>query len=66
VPAVIPVTHAFRDVGAADKVLGLQRTTQRAVTAGYLTTQEAQRWLDHLTHGPFLAAVTFYIVLAKS
>ena len=66
VPAVIPVTPVFRDAQAADKILGLERTTQRAVAAGYLTEEAARRWLDHLTNGPFLAAVTFYIVVAES
>lgn len=66
VPTVIPVTPAFRDVRAADKILGLARTTQRAVAAGYFTEEAARRWLDHLAEGPFLAAVTFYIVVAES
>lgn len=65
-PTVIPVTPVFRDVQAADKVLGLERTTQRAVAADYLTAEEARRWLDHLARGPFLAAVTFYIIVAES
>ncbi|MFF7192459.1 methyltransferase domain-containing protein [Streptomyces sp. NPDC008079] len=66
VPTVVPVTPAFRDVGAADKVLGLERTTQRALAAGYFTVEGARRWLDHLASGPFLAAVTFYIVVAQA
>lgn len=66
VPTVIPVTPVFRDVQAADKVLGLERTTRRAVAAGYLTAEDARRWLDHLARGPFLAAVTFYIIVAES
>jgi ubiquinone/menaquinone biosynthesis C-methylase UbiE len=65
VPAVIPVTPVFRDAQAADKILGLERTTHRAVDAGYLTEEAARRWLDHLAAGPFLAAVTFYIVVAE-
>ncbi|NUS16234.1 MAG: methyltransferase domain-containing protein [Streptomyces sp.] len=66
VPSVIPVTPVFRDVRAADEVLGLERTTRRAVAAGHLTEEAARRWLDHLATGPFLAAVTFYIVVAVS
>ncbi|WP_445525608.1 methyltransferase domain-containing protein [Streptomyces cyslabdanicus] len=66
VPAVIPITPVFRDVQAADKILGLERTTQRAVAAGYFTEEAARRWLDHFSTGPFLAAVTFYIVVAES
>lgn len=66
VPTVIPVTPLFRDARTADKILGLERTTQRAVAAGYFTHEAAQRWLDHLANGPFLAAVTFYITVAES
>ncbi|GAA0335461.1 methyltransferase domain-containing protein [Actinoallomurus spadix] len=66
VPAVLPVTPVFRDVRAADRVLGLERTTGRAVAAGYLAEEDARRWLDHLRSGPFLAAVTFYIIVADA
>ncbi|MEU3217621.1 methyltransferase domain-containing protein [Streptomyces sp. NPDC006971] len=66
VPSVIPITPVFRDAQAADKVLGLERTTQRAMAAGHLTEEAAGRWLEHLSTGPFLAAVTFYIVVAES
>ncbi len=64
VPAVLPVTPVFRDLRAADRVLGLERTTRRAVAAGYLDGEAADRWLAHLADGPFLATVTFYIVTA--
>jgi len=66
VPSVIPITPVFRDAQAADKILGLERTAQRAMAAGYLTEEAAGRWLEHLSTGPFLAAVTFYIVVAES
>ncbi|AOR32794.1 ubiquinone biosynthesis protein UbiE [Streptomyces fodineus] len=66
VPTVIPVTPVFRDVQVADKILGLERTTRRAVEAGYFSDQAAEAWLSHLTRGPFLAAVTFYIVVAEA
>ncbi|MEU5161781.1 methyltransferase domain-containing protein [Streptomyces sp. NPDC020875] len=65
VPTVIPVTSVFRDVRAADDVLGLHRNTERAVDAGYLTREQGRRWLDALaSDGPFLAAVTLYVVVA--
>ncbi|MGW2745112.1 methyltransferase domain-containing protein [Streptomyces sp. NPDC001450] len=66
VPTVIPVTPVFRDVQAADKILGLERTTRRAAEAGYFSDQAAKAWLSHLRHGPFFAAVTFYIVVAEA
>ncbi|MFF0739503.1 methyltransferase domain-containing protein [Streptomyces sp. NPDC004111] len=65
VPAVVPVTSVFRDVGAADRILALQRNTERAVTAGDLSAAAAQEWLDHLGAGPFLASVTLYVVVAE-
>lgn len=66
VPTVIPVAPVFRDVQVADKILGLERTTRRAVEAGYFSDQAAKTWLSHLTRGPFFAAVTFYIVVAEA
>ncbi len=66
VPTVAPVTPVFRDARAADRILGFERTTERAVAAGDLTADEARRWLDHLAHGVFLAAVTFYVVVATA
>ncbi|WP_308280804.1 methyltransferase domain-containing protein [Streptomyces barringtoniae] len=66
VPTVIPVTPVFRDVQVADRILGLERTTRRAVEAGCFSDQAAEAWLTHLTHGPFFAAVTFYIVVAEA
>ncbi|MEO3972941.1 methyltransferase domain-containing protein [Streptomyces sp. CAU 1734] len=65
VPDVVPVTSLFRDVRAADEILGLHRGTERAVAAGYLTEGAARSWLDHLENGDFLAAVTLYVVVAE-
>ncbi|MGW6457849.1 methyltransferase domain-containing protein [Streptomyces sp. NPDC055078] len=65
VPAVIPVTSVFRDAREADGVLGIRRNTERAVAAGYFPAEEAGPWLDQLTSGPFLAAVTLYVVVAE-
>ena len=62
---IVPVTTALRDVRAADQILGLQRTTERAVAAGYLTAAAARAWLRHLAAGPFFAAVTLYVVRAE-
>ncbi|WP_369354781.1 hypothetical protein [Streptomyces sp. cg2] len=66
VTSVAPATSVFRDVHAADQVLGLQRNTERAVAAGYLTDRQADCRLDHLAKGPFFAAVTLYIVTAET
>jgi len=61
---VIPITAVFRDVRAADKVLGLSRVTSRAVIAGYLTEETAGQWLDHLARPPFFCSLTLFIVAA--
>ncbi|MFG3532249.1 methyltransferase domain-containing protein [Streptomyces sp. NPDC047917] len=66
VPTVVPVTSVFRDVLAADQVLGLQRNTERAVAAGYLSDEASKGWLDHLATGPFFATVTLYVVVADA
>ncbi|MER6944246.1 methyltransferase domain-containing protein [Nonomuraea sp. NPDC000554] len=66
VTSVVPVTSVFRDAHAADQVLGLQRNTERAVAAGYLTRRQADGWLDHLAQQPFFAAVTLYVVTAET
>ncbi|MFD8597254.1 methyltransferase domain-containing protein [Kitasatospora sp. NPDC059646] len=66
VTSVVPVTSVFREVRAADQVLGLQRNTERAVAAGYLTRRQADGWLDHLERGPFFAAVTLHVVTAET
>jgi ubiquinone/menaquinone biosynthesis C-methylase UbiE len=65
VTSVVPVTSVFQDARAADNILGLQRNTERAVAAGYLTAQQAHNWLDHLSQGTFFAAVTLYLVTAE-
>lgn len=66
VAKVTPITAVFREVGAADQVLGLQRVTGRAVAAGYLTQDTAERWLDHLATQPFFASTTLFITTATT
>lgn len=61
---IVPITTVFRDAGAADKILGLHRVTERAVAAKYLDRSAADDWLEHLAHGPFFASVTLFIVVA--
>ncbi|MEV7119519.1 methyltransferase domain-containing protein [Kitasatospora griseola] len=65
VRAVVPVTSVYREVRAADQVLGLHRNTERAVAGGYLTRRQADDFLDHLARGPFLASVTLHVVTAE-
>ena len=66
VTKVIPITATFRDVQAADKVLGLQRVTERAVSARYLGPESGREWLDHLAGQPFFASMTLFIVAATA
>jgi ubiquinone/menaquinone biosynthesis C-methylase UbiE len=63
---VTPITAVWRDVRAADQVLGLQRVTGKAVTAGYLAQDAADQWLDHLAMQPFFASTTLFIITATS
>jgi ubiquinone/menaquinone biosynthesis C-methylase UbiE len=56
----------FTDFETAETVLGLRRNTERAVTAGYLTADDAHAWLEHLTTDTFFATTSFITVLAQS
>lgn len=64
VAKVTPITAVWRDVRAADQVLGLQRVSTKAVTAGYLSQETADQWLDHLATQPFFASTTLFITTA--
>lgn len=66
VPTIVPVTSVFRDVRSADHVLGLHRTTERAVSADRIPARAARRWLAGLAEGPFFASVTLYVVVAEA
>jgi len=61
--SVRAVPVLFRDFASAEQVLGLRRTTARAVQAGVL---DSPSWLDRLASGPFLAGFTFYLVVAEN
>jgi ubiquinone/menaquinone biosynthesis C-methylase UbiE len=63
---IIPITAVFRDVRAADQVLGIQRVTSRAVNAQYLTPDTASQWLTYLATQPFFASATLYIITATA
>lgn len=63
--SVHPFTAVFTDVREADRVLGFERVTRRAVDAGYITKLGSRLWLDHLTTGPFLASLTLFITVAE-
>ncbi|GIG68631.1 methyltransferase domain-containing protein [Phytomonospora endophytica] len=64
VPTVIPVTPTFRDPHTADQIFGFQRTTRRAVDAGYMTPDDGEEWLGALKAGPFLATVVQWVTVA--
>ena len=65
VTGVVPVTSVFRDLGEADRLLGFERVTRRAVAAGYLTAEQSVRWLDHLRAGLVFASVTLFVTVAE-
>jgi len=56
----------FTDFETAETILGLRRNTERAVTSGYLTRDDAHAWLEHLTTGTFFATLSFITALAQS
>jgi ubiquinone/menaquinone biosynthesis C-methylase UbiE len=60
---VSATTPVLRDFALASKVYGLNRNTERAVAAGYLTRADARRWVTALEAGPFLATCTLYITV---
>lgn len=62
---VIPVTAVFRDVEEADRVLGFQRVTSRAVAAHHLSATAAAAWLERLLAEPFFASVSLFVTLAE-
>ena len=64
IAGTIAITAVFRDADSADKTLGLQRVTERAVAAGYLTENAARSWLDHLATQPFFGSATLIITVA--
>jgi ubiquinone/menaquinone biosynthesis C-methylase UbiE len=63
VRSVQPVSPLFSDY--ADRILGLTRSSRRAVAAGCIDEPPAGRWLASLRQPPFLATCTFFIVAAE-
>jgi SAM-dependent methyltransferase len=61
--SVKAVPVVFRDFADAEQILGLRRTTARAVQAG---VPIAPQWLERLARGPFLAGFTLYLVVAEN
>ena len=61
---VVPVTAVFRDVVEADRLLGFQRVTARAVRAGYIAAEAAGSWLDHVRSEPFFASVSLFVTVS--
>lgn len=66
VRSVEPIAVLFRDFGTADQILGLQRNTARAVTAGAISKAPAQAWLTRLAHSTVAAGFTVYLVIAEA
>lgn len=60
--AIMPATVVFTDATEADEVLTIRSVTERAVAAGYLTSEQGRSWLQHLAAKPFFAAITLFVV----
>ncbi|MGI8679760.1 MAG: methyltransferase domain-containing protein [Jatrophihabitans sp.] len=58
---VLPLTTTFLDAAQADRVLGFERVTDRAIAAGYLDKTGAKEWLQHLQTAPFFASVSLFV-----
>jgi ubiquinone/menaquinone biosynthesis C-methylase UbiE len=65
VRSVIASPVVFTDFGTGDTILQLGSVMRRAVEAGVVDSQAARRWLSRMRGGPFLAAFTFFIVIAQ-
>jgi ubiquinone/menaquinone biosynthesis C-methylase UbiE len=65
VTTVVPCTSVFREVAAADQLLGLERNARRAEAAGYFSPADLDSWLAHLAAGPFFASVTLFLIAAE-
>lgn len=61
---VIPVTTVFETLAAADRILGFDRVSQRAVDRGLLSAADRRRWLDELASNWTSASVTLFMVAA--
>ena len=59
---ITPATAVFTDATEADQILTIRSVTERAVAAGYLTSEQGRSWLDHLEVEPFFAAISLFIV----
>jgi hypothetical protein len=59
---VLAVSSVFDDFAVADRILGLTRNSAAAVRAEYVADAAAERWLQGLGDGPFIAAVTLFVV----
>ncbi|MEU4801165.1 methyltransferase domain-containing protein [Actinosynnema sp. NPDC023587] len=55
----------LRDFRAADEILGLRRTAERAVRAGGLAPDSASRWLRELGTTPFLATFLLFTAVLR-
>lgn len=66
VDAITPATVTFTDATVADQALTIRSVTERAVAAGYLTSEQGQSWLERLESEPFFASITLFVVTATS
>ncbi|MGN9780583.1 methyltransferase domain-containing protein [Nonomuraea sp. ZG12] len=64
VRAVVTVAPVYRDFDTADQVFGLRRNVARAIDAGYLDA-DAERWIEGVAAGPFLATALLFLVAAE-
>jgi SAM-dependent methyltransferase len=65
VRSVVTVAPVYRDFDTADQVFGLRRNVTRAIDAGCLDA-DAERWIESIAVGPFLATTLLFLVAAEA
>ena len=64
VRAVSAYPSVWTTFETADRVLGLTRNSASAVEGGYVDGADRDAWLAGLEAGPFVAAVSLFVVVA--
>jgi hypothetical protein len=65
VRAVSAYPSVWTSFDAADRILGLTRNSASAVEGGYVDGADRDTWLAGLAAGPFVAAVSLFVVVAE-
>jgi ubiquinone/menaquinone biosynthesis C-methylase UbiE len=64
--ACSPRVALFTDFTAAEQILRVRHVSARAINDEAIGAEAAQRWLQGLADGPYLASFTFYLVAVQA